>query len=119
MIVFLAWAKANWKLLAIAALAGVLIGSHIAVYRVGKSVAEGECTAEKLEQATTALETLTGRIENAGKRAADLETGLAGLRTSAAQARKDIQDVLPKNDRACDLPAAARGVLNRSSGYAD
>lgn len=119
MIAALAFARANWKLIAAAAIAAALIGSHIAVYRIGKSVAEGECTAEKLEQATAALETLTGRIRGAQDRAAELDTSLAGLRVSAAQARKDIQDVLPKDDRACDLPAAARGVLNRSSGYAD
>ena len=83
-------------------------------WRIGKNVAD-----EKLADATSAMETLVTRLEGAGARAASLETNLADLRATAAGVRKDIANVLPKDDPACDLPASARSLLNRSSGYAD
>jgi hypothetical protein len=83
-------------------------------WRLGKATAE-----DKLADATEAMATLVGRIEGARDRAADLETNLGGLRATAAGVRKEIANVLPKDDASCDLPAAARGLLNRSSGYAD
>jgi hypothetical protein len=83
-------------------------------WRIGKSTAEAH-----LSETTAAIETLTGRINAAAIRAGEVSDGISALSASAEGARKEIENVLPKDDRACDLPAAARGVLNRSRGYAD
>lgn len=100
--------------------AGVIIAASFGAgwtvngWRLGKSTAEA-----RLSETTAAIETLTGRINAAATRAGEVSDGIAALSASAQGARKEIENVLPKDDRACDLPAAARGVLNRSRGYAD
>lgn len=85
-------------------------------WRLGKEVAE-----DRLSDATSAVATLVDRINGAQVRGAELETGLAKLGAAAAAAKKEISNVLPprESDRLCDLPAAARSLLNRASGYPD
>lgn len=83
-------------------------------WRLGKAQAEDDYRA-----ASEAFDLLTGRLNGAAARAGTLKTALDGLGRSAVDIRKDIANVLPprESDHACDLPAAARGLLNRSSGY--
>lgn len=108
-----------------AALAALFVVSVSAAFGAGWTVNGwrlGKATAEDhLADATQAVETLVDRIKAAGDRGADLEKGLASLRAATAAAKKEISNVLPprESDRACDLPPAARGLLNRASGYPD
>lgn len=110
-----AWLVGGAVALALAALAA----SHVAAYRLGAKVARGDCAAAELAATAAAIETLTGRLDGARARAASLETALSGLRAAAAAARKDVANVLPKDDAHCDLPPAARRLLDRASGYDD
>jgi hypothetical protein len=96
-----------------------------ATYAAGRHVGKLECeTAHKDEVIagqSAALAALNGKIADAQKVAAKLAGELRALHDAADAARKDIANVLPPPDadHGCDLPPAARGVLNRSSGYAD
>lgn len=98
---------------ALAAIAAAFLAGWITNgWRLGEKKAEAEVSA-----LTEAIGTLTERIDGAGKRAEALHGDLNALGKSAAAARKDIANVLPKDDSQCDMPAAARDVLNASSGY--
>lgn len=111
---------AQYRMAALAAIFVVCISAAFGAgwtvngWRLGKASAEN-----RLADATLAVETLVGRINAAQARGTELETGLAGLRAATAAAKKEIRNVLPprEDDHACDLPAAARGLLNRASGY--
>ncbi|MDP3327735.1 hypothetical protein [Parvibaculum sp.] len=81
-------------------------------WRLGKGAAE-----DKVAALTGAIETLTGRIDAAADRGKTLAGNLAALERQTSGLKEEIRNVLPEDDRACDYPAALRGVLNRASGY--
>ena len=83
-------------------------------WRLGKASAEAS-----LAETTAAIETLTGRINAAANRAGEVGSNIAALTASAQSARNEIENILPKDDRSCDLPADARRLLNRARGYSD
>jgi hypothetical protein len=115
------WIKTNWRLVALAGAVMLVCLALWKAYDMGYSAAKADCTAQQLEATTTALDTLMGRLEAASKKGAALETALTGLRAIIPNLMKEIDNVLPPKDAdmACDLPAAARGLQNRASGYRD
>lgn len=107
-------------LAALAALA-LLAGAYALGRHDGRAACELVRKDREIAALGAAIADLDARILDARKAAARLAGETGAVRAAAAQARKEIRDVLPprESDHACDLPAAARGLLNRSSGWAD